>query len=544
MKRFIEHNIDKAYDLIVIGGGISGAAVAYEAASQGYSVALVEKGDFGAATSSATSKLIHGGLRYLANFEYGLVRESLKERRTLENIAPNLVYPLPFLIPLYKDFMHSKWLLEPGMILYDLLSYDKGFTWDRSKRLPVHYPLSRRKTLERAPVVKAEGLTGGIVFHDCASLMPERLTLAFVKSAVKHGAEAANYARVEDFVRESGRISGVLVRDMLTGKTVTLRGRLTVNCGGAWADLLLGVARGKPGSQQIRRSEGIHIITRKQLTVQLAVGGSTPSGRPCNLVPWRRHTLIGTTDREYVGDPDAYCMTREKIETYIAEVNAAFGKTDLVQYADIVHAYGGLRPLIDDQTKDVYRTSRKYELFDHEQDGLPGLVTVEGGKYTTSRNLAENVLKTVNRKFGKEKARSISARQRLAGCEIPDLESFLAQAKTSYNDLPQETVEFLARIYGTELPGVMEIARSNKQYAQALDADGEMTAQVVHAVREEMACTLADILLRRTGIGMLGHPGEAVLEQVAETAARELRWNSARSDRELEITAKLLSLPG
>lgn len=541
MKRFIEQQTDKAYDLIIIGGGISGAAVAYEAASQGYSVALVEKGDFGAATSAATSKLIHGGLRYLANFEIGLVRESLKERRTLLNIAPNLVHPLPFLVPVYKPFFRSKWWLGLGMTIYDVLSYDKGFTWDRSKKMPVHRQLSRSKTLDREAVVNDHELTGSILYYDCASLMPERLTLAFIKSAVKHGAEVANYAKVENFIHEGEKISGVIVRDLLSGKTVSLCGGLTVNCGGPWADLILGVARGDTGTQQIRRSEGIHIITRK-LTQHGAVGGMTPSGRPCNLVPWRGHTLIGTTDREYVGNPDAYCVTREKIDEYIAEVNSAFGKPDLVRYDDITYVYGGLRPLIDDQTKDVYKTSRKYEIFDHARDGLPGLITVEGGKYTTSRNLAENVLKVINRKNGR-KSRSVTAKKHLAGCEIRDLETFIAEAKTTYSDLPETTVDLLAHLYGTELPAVMDLARRDRQYTEPLDADGEMLAQVIYAVRQEMARTLMDILIRRTGIGSLEHPGEEVLRLVAKVAAQELGWDHTRMESELESATRALTIP-
>jgi glycerol-3-phosphate dehydrogenase len=543
MKRFIGQHKDKPYDIIVIGGGISGAAVAYEAASQGYSVALVDKGDFGAATSSATSKLIHGGLRYLANFEWGLVRESLKERRTLENIAPNLVYPLSFLVPLYNTRDRNKRLMEIGMTLYDILSYDKAFTWDRSKRLPLHRSLSRKKTLELEPVVNADGLTGSILYYDCASLMPERLTLAFIKSAVKYGAEVANYAKVEDFIREAGRITGVIVRDLLNEKTVPLRGKLTINCAGPWADLLLGVARGVTGSQQIRRSEGIHFITRR-LNQHTAVGGLTPTGRPCNLIPWRGHTLIGTTDREYIGDPDKYCVTRDKIEEFIAEVNASFGNPNLLHYSDVLYAYGGLRPLIDDQTKDVYKTSRKYQIFDHEQDGLPGLITVEGGKYTTSRNLAENVLKTVNRKFGGRHSKSITARKYLAGCEIPDMNAFVAAAKASHNDLPEQSVDYLSRIYGTEFSQVMEIARREKQSALPLNMDGEMPAQVLYAIREEMAVTLMDILIRRTSLGTLGNPGGEVLELIAGMAARELNWDEPRMKRELEMAGKALSLPG
>lgn len=543
MKRFIEHPGSKVYDIIVIGGGISGAAVAYEAASQGYAVALVEKSDFGAGTSAATSKLIHGGLRYLANFEFGLVRESLKERKTLENIAPNLVYPLPFLVPLYKTGIRNKWILEPGMIIYDMLSYDKGSTWDESKKLPWHRLLSRHKALEIEPLVQSEELTGALLYYDCANLNPERLTLAFIKSAVKHGANVANYARVEDFIRETGRISGVVVRDLVHGRTHTLGGKLVVNCGGPWADLLLDLARGEPASQHIRRSEGIHLVTRLLTQQDAAVGGLTPTGRPCNLIPWRGHTLIGTTDREYIGDPDAYAVTRAKIEEYIAEINAAFNDPNLLRYADVIYAYGGLRPLIDDQTKEVYKTSRKYEIFDHEQDGLPGLLSVEGGKYTTSRNLAEKVLKVVGKKFGGRKAKSITGGRHLAGCEIQDITAFINQSKSCYGDYPEHTVDYLARIYGSELPQVMEIARRDPQYAVALNADGEMPAQVLYAIRNEMAIRLTDILLRRTGIGTLGHPGSEVLQTVAQIAARELKWSQARITQELDTAQKVLSVP-
>jgi glycerol-3-phosphate dehydrogenase len=330
MDRFIENHSGKLYDIVIIGGGITGAAVAYEAATRGFSVALVEKGDFGGATSSATSKMIHGGLRYLANFEFGIVRESLKERRVLENIAPNFVYPIPFMVPLYKNSKSNKWILEPGMIIYDTLSYDKGFTWDKTKKIPLHQLMPGKKVLELEPVVKKEGLTGGIVFYDCASIIPERLTLAFIKSALKCGANVSNYSKVEDFIKESGKITGVIVRDLLNEKTVELRGKMTINCGGPWADLILDIARGKHGSQQIRRSEGIHIVTRK-LTNKYVVGALTPGGRHCNILPWRGYSLTGTTDQEYIGNPDDYEVTRARIEDFIREVNGAFADPNRIK---------------------------------------------------------------------------------------------------------------------------------------------------------------------------------------------------------------------
>jgi glycerol-3-phosphate dehydrogenase len=542
MKRFIETHSGKDYDIVIIGGGITGAAVAYEAASRGLSVALVEKGDFGGATSAATSKMIHGGLRYLANGEFSVVRESLRERRIMENIAPNFVYPLPFLVPLYKSVKNVKRIMQIGMLLYDLLSYDKGFTWDKTKKLPSHRMLSVEGTLALEKVVNPNGLVGGIAFNDCENIIPERLTLAFIKSAVKHGADVSNYTKVEDFLRGQGKIKGVVVRDLLSNKTVNLQGRITINCGGPWADLILDVASGKQAPQHVRRSEGIHIITRK-LVDKYVVGVLTPSGQRCNIMPWRGHSLIGTTDKEYKGDPDDYRVTRQSIEEFISEVNSGFGQPDLVKYSEVTYAYGGLRPLIEDQTRDVYRTSRRYEIYDNEKDGLAGLISVEGGKYTTSRGLAENVLRTVMKKSGKPYKKSATAGQYLAGCGIKDINAFVASAKAANSDFNESAVDYLARIYGTEFNDVMGMARSDKKYAAPLNADGEMPAQALYAVKNEMACTLTDILLRRTGIGTLGNPGAGVLETVGEIAARELQWSSTRTYRELATAAKALSLP-
>ena len=541
MDRFIQRHAAQAYDILVIGGGITGAAVAYEAASRGFSVALVEKGDFGAATSAATSKLIHGGLRYLANLEFGLVRESLRERKILENIAPNLVYPIPFLIPLYEHRL-NKWVVEPGMIMYDILSYDKAFTWDPSKKIPLHRLLSRQQALQQEPVINAQRLTGAILYYDCASLSPERLTLAFIKSAIRHGAAVLNYARVEDFVRDSGGICGVVVRDLLNDHTAAVKARLTINCAGPWADLVLDRARGKPGAQHVRRSEGIHIIV-PSLSQRCAIGAQTASGRSCNIIPWRNHSLIGTTDQEYTGDPDDYRVTRAKIEAYIGEVNEAFGNPKLVKYSDVLYAYGGLRPLVEDQTREVYKTSRKYEIYDNARDGLPGLITVEGGKYTTSRSLAENVLKMVCAKFAQPYKKSVTAGKYLAGSEIRDINAFVAEAKSAYPDFSEARIDYLARIYGAEIKPLMDIARSDPRYAQPLNPDGEMLAQVLYAIRHEMAQTLTDILLRRTGLGTLGYPQKDVMDKIIAAAAHELQWSPQRIEREAETAAAFLCTP-
>ena len=546
MERFIENDHYEKFDVIVIGGGISGASVAYEAATRGLKVALLEKKDFSWATSAATSKMIHGGLRYLVNGEVRLVRESLRERRVLENIAPNYVYPQPIMMMHHKKpLKNNKRVVKVGMLLYDALSYDKNRTWDPCKRIPAHKTISRREVLRQEPHVRAEGLAGASVFCDCMSIFPERLTLAFIKSAVAHGAKAANYAKVEGFLMDAGnRVAGVKVKDLLTGEVHDIAGTVTVNCGGPWADLLLDMAKpdGKD-APMLRRSEGIHIITAKRLlSGQYIVGSMTPSGRHFFLIPWRNHTLIGTTDKPFNGNPDDYRVTRESIMELIDDVNRSFGDGKL-SYEDVKHTYGGLRPLVEKETRETYASSRKYEIYDNKDAGLDGLITVEGGKYTTSRQLAENCLKIVAVKLGRNLGKSVTNKKFLTGCEIKDLNFFMNEARAQDNGLSPATLEYLARNYGTEYREIAKLAREDQSLSETLNNDGEIQAQVVYAVRNEMARTLSDIVMRRTGIGTLGNPGEEVLRKVADVAARELRWDKEKTEKEIAAVVHLLKIP-
>ncbi|HNZ64557.1 MAG TPA: glycerol-3-phosphate dehydrogenase/oxidase [Smithella sp.] len=546
MERFIENYHHEKFDVIVIGGGISGASVAYEAATRGLKVALLEKKDFSWATSAVTSKMIHGGLRYLVNGEVRLVRESLRERRVLENIAPNYVYPWPMMMTHYKKpLKNNKWVVKAGMLVYDALSYDKNYTWDPCKRIPVHKTISRDEVLRQESHVRAEGLTGASVFCDCVSIFPERLTLAFIKSAVAYGAKAANYAKVEGFIMDTGnRVAGVKVKDLLSGKVYDVAGTVTVNCGGPWADIVLGLARpDEKGASTLRRSEGIHIITAKRLlSGNYTVGSMTPAGRHFFLIPWRNHTLIGTTDKPFNGNPDDYRVTRESIKELIDDVNSSFGDGKL-SYEDVKHTYGGLRPLVEKETKETYSSSRKYEIYDNKDDGLDGLITVEGGKYTTSRQLAETCLKIVAVKLGRDLGKSITDKQFLTGCEIKDLNAFVNEARAQGNGISRTTLDYLARNYGTEYKEIIKLARDDKALSETLNADGEIQAQVVYAARHEMARTLSDIVMRRTGIGTLGNPGEEVLRRVALVAARELHWDNEKMEKEIAAVVNLLKIP-
>jgi glycerol-3-phosphate dehydrogenase len=543
LKRFIESYDGRPFDLIVVGGGISGAAAAYDAASRGLSVALVEKQDFGCATSAATSKLIHGGFRYLANLEFGVVRESLSERRTMSNIAPNFVYPLASMITIYGSKLSDNMkAIRAGMTLYHTLSLDKQKTWDKSKRIPRFKMLKPREVLELEPNVRAERLQGGALIYDCLSICPERLTLGFVKSAVQQGAQVSNYAKVEDFLfSTAGRIGGVRVKDLINDRDIEITGSLVINCSGPWTDIVLGLVDKKGGAAHVRRSEGIHVITRKLIGNRM-VSSAARRGGHFFLVPWRNHSLIGTTDKEYLGDPDDYRVTRTAIEELLEDVNGGFGR-EPIRYEDVQFAYGGLRPLVEDQTKGTYESSRKYEIYDNAKEGFEGLITVAGGKYTTSRSLAENVMEVVARKLGRKLPKCTTAKRHLAGCEIEDINAFIDGTKSHNGDLEATTLDWLARHYGTEYERVLDIARADKALAELLDADGEILAQVAYAVRDEMALTLKDVFFRRTGLGTLGDPGDDVVNKVADLAASELGWDGDRKAGEIQQVNQAMQVP-
>jgi len=545
MQRFIENYTNEHFDVIVVGGGITGASVAYEAATRGLTVALLEKKDFSWATSASTSKLIHGGMRYLANGEIGLVRESLRERRVLENIAPNFVYPMPVMMTHNStQLKNNKWVVKIGMLLYDALSYDKNFTWDKSKKIPMHKTISRQEVLQSEPNIRAEGLTGASIFYDCTSIFPERLTLAFIKSAVAYGAKVSNYTQIDSFLfNDRHEVTGVQAKDLLSGVTHKISGSITINCGGPWADIVLGLVKSNGKGSELRRSEGIHVITgKKLLSGKYVVGSMTPKGRHFFLIPWRGQTLIGTTDKPFTGNPDDYHVTRQSIDELIAEVNSSFGDGTL-SFADVKHTFGGLRPLVEDQTEETYVCSRRYEIYDNAEEGLNGMITVEGGKYTTSRKLAENCIKTVATKLGRPLGKSITDKHHLSGCAIPDMNIFMQTIKKDNKDFADHTLEYLSCNYGTELDAILKLAREDAALAVVVNADGEILAQVTYAVRNEMACTLTDIVMRRTGIGTLGNPGDEVLQKVAAIAAKELNWDAGKVKQEIADVNNLLKLP-
>ncbi len=521
------------YDLLVIGGGITGACIAWDAALRGLGVALVERVDFGGATSAATSKLIHGGLRYLKNMEFGLVRESLHERRILEIIAPHLVYPISFLIPTYQK-KAGRVPLTIGMIAYELLAYDRASIDDKEKRIPSHKRLTQKEVLAMEPGVDQEGLTGGILYYDCQMYSPERLTLEFILSAVSRGADVANYAEVTGFLSEGRRIIGAEVRDSLTGMTFEIGARVLANATGPWADLLLGKLPGRDPVQRVFRSKGIHVITAP-ITADHALVLVTRSGRHIFVIPWRGHSLIGTTDTLFEGSLDEFRVTEEDIARFLEEVNEAYPSANL-GLQDILAFYGGLRPIVDTEASiDTYEASRRYEIQDHEEEGIEGLITATGGKYTTSRSLAQKLVDKVFEKMGEDPPLSKTEEVPLYGGNVGIYSSFLQRAIKGKTPLwDQGFIEHLVRNYGSRYAEVLECGEGSEALKACLcKAHPDILAQILYAVQEEMAYRLSDMVFRRTGIGTLGNPGVECLEKCAKIMAGELGWKRQKKKEEV-----------
>jgi glycerol-3-phosphate dehydrogenase len=532
MKRNLRRLADETFDLLIVGGGITGACVARDASLRGLKVALIERNDFANATSAHNSKLVHGGLRYLRNLELGLVRESLKERRIWQRIAPHLVHPLPFLVPLYKAGLKGRATLSAGLTLYDLLSYDRAWLEDPDQRLPGHHWLGAREALEQEPVLARSGLDGAFLYYDAQMYSPERLALECVIDADAHGAVVANYIEAGSFLVRRGRLEGVSAVDKLRESRFDVRASITVVAAGPWSDIFLASALGKPASHRVLRSKGIHLLL-PSLTRGHALTMATEAGH-FFVLPWRDHTLLGTTDTEFTGDPDSLSVSEGDIEGFLALINEHLPAAKL-RRDDVAYFYAGLRPLVDDGSGDTYGASRRSELIDHgRDDGIDALFSAIGGKWTTSRDLAEKIVDAVVAKLGRPLAPCKTATLRLPGARFERLREFTVQQKTLHRGAASE---HLIHMYGARLTRLFGETQNRPDLLEPIGKHGDIAAQVLFAAREEMAETLSDTILRRTGIGQFGPPARPVLETASRLMGIELGWSEERRQKEIEALA-------
>ncbi|HWH43529.1 MAG TPA: glycerol-3-phosphate dehydrogenase/oxidase [Thermoleophilaceae bacterium] len=522
------------FDVIVIGGGITGAGVALDAASRGYTVALVEKADYSSGTSSRSSKLVHGGLRYLQNFDLGLVREALLERQILTRLAPHLVRPLPLIVPAFEGKRPDR-LLGVGLNMYDVMARDRR---RRRGRRPVeegeeewsperHRIVGADEVLEMLPSLAPREPTAGYLFYDCQT-DDTRLVFTVLGEAERFGAICANRCEVTGLVEEGGRAAGVALRDLRSGRDLELRGDNVVNATGVWADRIRPEElHDEAEVPTIRPSRGTHItISREQVDIRAGAIVPAGGGRNIFVLPWLGRTLVGTTDNDYEGPLDHIQPDAGDIPYLLDAVNEFFATS--VAPEDVTGGYAGVRPLIStgDPKKSV-DISRKAELYETSS----GLVTITGGKLTTWRRMAKMAVDRIVEREGREAPSRTH--------EIPLGMPVTDDVMPAVAGVDDESRALLAHRYGHAAVQVLAIARSQPALANRISPElPDLLAEVVQAVRAEQAHTVADVLLRRTRLGLLDAgrlcaPDAEGPVAVASAMGDELGWDDTRRASEV-----------
>jgi glycerol-3-phosphate dehydrogenase len=540
-ERAIEALAGETFDVVVVGGGITGAGVALDATSRGYSVALVEKADFSSGTSSRSSKLVHGGLRYLQNFDLGLVREALLERRLMVKLAPHLVKPLPLVVPAFDGARPDR-LVGIGLNMYDVMATPicgrrgprRAGRNSADEEPDTEWSPARHRVIDGAevasllPALAPRDPTGGYLFYDCQT-DDSRLVLTVLGEAERFGAICANRLEVVELAREGGHGPGVKVRDAETVAEFTVRGDNVINATGVWADRIRPEElHAEAEVPRIAPSRGTH-ITIADAELPLRAGAIVPvgEGRSIFALPWLGRSLIGTTDNNYDGEIDHVQPSAEDIAYLLDATNAFFG-TEL-GHDDVTGAFAGVRPLISTgDTRKSVDISRKAELYETSS----GLITITGGKLTTWRRMAKLAVDRLVEREG----RSAPCRTH----EIPLGQPVDAAALPRVEGIGDDAYEALAGRYGYAAERVLRIAGERGELAQPIiEGLPDLLAEAPHAAREEQARTVADVLLRRTRVGLLA--GRAVANgtdpaphRVARALGAELGWDERRVTQEVE----------
>jgi glycerol-3-phosphate dehydrogenase len=522
------------FDVLVVGGGITGAGVALDAATRGYSVALVERGDFAIGTSSRSSKLVHGGLRYLQNFDLGLVREALLERQINVALAPHLVRPLPLVVPAFDGARPDR-LVGLGLNMYDAMALDRisplarRRARDDSDWSPArHRVISGEEVVQLLPALAGRAPSGGYLFYDCQT-DDVRLVLTILGEAERFGAVVANRLDALGLVEDGGRAHGARVRDRETGEELEIRATTVVNATGVWADRLRpDELHDEAEVPVIRPSRGTHIVLPGD-RLPVVAGAIAPAGgsRTIFVLPWLGQTLVGTTDNDYEGDLERVAPSPDDV-AYLLDALSAFFATDL-RPGDIAGAYAGVRPLIStgDPKKSV-DISRKAELYETSS----GMITITGGKLTTWRRMAKMTVDRIVERDGRD-----------APCQTQQVPLGMA---VDAADLPrvagvaEDAYEQLAGRYGFAAHEVLRVAAARPELAAPIvPGRPDLLAEALHAARREQARTVGDVLLRRTRLALtagraLCAPGADGPERVAAAMAGELGWDAARAAAEAE----------
>ena len=516
------------FDLLVVGGGIHGLATAYAAAGRGLSVALVEAGDFGGSTSFNHQRTAHGGLRSLQTMRLGHARESIAERRALALMAPRLLRPLPFMVGTYRSVLRNRLALRAAFRLDLFLGRKRNEGVEPELHLPPAKLTSRAATLKLFPGIRQDGLTGGANWYDYQIVHANRLTIAFAEGADARGARLVNYATAVAPLKEGTRVAGMRVRDTLTGAEVDVRATLTINAAGARAGDVMkqfGVARDLP------LLKAMNLVTSKSAS-DIALAAPSRSGAMLTLTPWHGRALVGTFQSTDLKQPSDLEVTSAEVDGAIADANSAFPALHLTR-ADVTLVHRGIVPASAGSPAQLLPSP---QIIDHDGEGVAGAMTVLGVKYTTARRVGARAADAAVRRLGKPSLRA--RRQRydiLPGAGIADHEALTIETARAVGlEIAPPIIRHLNAVYGDRSAAIVRLMAERTDWRMpVVPGRPSVGAEVIHAIRHEMALTLADIVIRRSELGAMGHPGEAITRAAAAIAAEELDWDAARRDREI-----------
>jgi glycerol-3-phosphate dehydrogenase len=545
MQRTLADLNDREFDILVIGGGAAGAAVAREASLRGFHTALIERDDFGSGTSAHCFKVVHGGIRYLQHGDIARLRASCRERAIMLRIAPHLVAPLPFVVPTFGWGRKSKWFLGAGMGVYDALTRDlNSLIPDSARRVRATRFLGRSDIRQLFPGADAPNLTGAAVFEDGQMYNPPRLVLALVAAAAQLGARVANYVEAERLLYQGGRAIGAAVRDHLTGDLFEIRARLVVNAAGPWAESLIRKPAGVESAASGTYSrDACFVVARRAATrMALAVPGLTRDtdallardARHLFLVPWREHTLVGVWHRVVERDPDNARLSRDELRTFIDEINACYPSLDLSE-AEVSMAGFGLVPFGEAtrQQPGALSFGKQSRLIDHRAEGLDGLITLISVRYTVARRDAAAVLDAADQQLGARGSGAASARQPVPGGDIEDFVGFMRDLSRRWPHwLPHAAREGLAQNYGRHIDRIIALGESDSNLQRCLPRSTVSHAEVAYAMREEMAVRMADVVFRRTDLGSAANPGGPALDELQQLMRALAGWTVERARAE------------
>jgi glycerol-3-phosphate dehydrogenase len=513
----IETLTSTSYDLLVIGGGITGAGIALDAASRGLRIALLEKNDFASGTSSRSTKLIHGGLRYLKQLEFGLVKEVGSERAVVHNLAPHLVIPEKMLLPLSEKKGLGYWLTSIGLKIYDWLA---GVKPEDQRRM-----LTRNQTLKAEPLLRKDDIKGGAIYAEYRT-DDARLTVEIIKTAVQYGADILNYAKVTDFTYVDGRVTGVNVTDQISGTQFTVKSEVVVSAAGPWVDELREINRSKSG-KQLHLTKGVHIVVpHEKLPVKQAIYFDVDDGRMIFAIPRAGITYIGTTDTTYHDSKEQVLATQEDASYLIKAVNATFPTANL-KIQDIESSWAGLRPLIHEEGKSASELSRKDEIF----ESTSGLISIAGGKLTGYRKMAERVVNLVIKNhFESRKLKPcFTDRIRLTG-SLLDYDEVKQYLKALQSRVSLRVARYLVENYGKQSEEILSATSSSEDPELSL-----IKAELQFGIDREMVSSLSDFFIRRTGLVYFDiHRVRKWKETAAAIMQERLKWSDERRKEEIE----------